>query len=87
MIRNHKEILNLYPSTEKLMSRIKEVYEGEITAETLTRLGSSFRSARNRGAIGQSLWPYLMRVSSVDFMRKDSDILITAKMLLETGKQ
>jgi hypothetical protein len=85
MIKNHAEILELYPSTEKLISRISEEYKGEITKEKLKRLGSSFRSARNRGSIGISLWPYLVRVSAVDYMNGETEVWITAKLLLSTS--
>jgi hypothetical protein len=85
MIKNHSEILELYPSTEKLISRISEEYKGEITKEKLKRLGSSFRSARNRGSIGLSLWPYLVRVSAVDYRKKKTEVKITYELLGTSG--
>jgi hypothetical protein len=85
MIKNHAEILKLYPSTEKLIERISEEYKGEITKEKLKRLGSSFRSARNRGSIGISLWPYLVRVSAVDYRKKKTEVKITYELLGTSG--
>lgn len=85
MIKNHAEILELYSSTEKLIERISEEYKGEITKEKLKRLGSSFRSARNRGSIGISLWPYLVRVSAVDYRKKKTEVKITYELLGTSG--
>ena len=84
MIKDHRDILNLWPSTSALVKRISEEYPN-LSKRELKLIGGVLRSSKDRGKLTQPYWKYLIRVGAEDYEGKKVKVLVTANLLERTS--
>ena len=84
MIKDHRDILNLWPSTSALVKRISEEHPN-LSRRELKLIGGVLRSSKDRGKLTQPYWKYLIRVSAGDYENGKIKALVTANLLMDTS--